>query len=73
MIGLLSSLIHVNDITKNLYNSIVRLYADDTVVYATYESEDVAHDIISDEFDSVARWCNSNQLTMNLSKTKMML
>ena len=73
IIGPLLFLIYVNDITKNLHNSTVRLYADDTVIYVTHESEDVAHGIISDELDIVTRWCNSNQLTMNLSKTKMML
>ena len=38
-----------------------------------HESEDVARGIISDELDIVTRWCNSNRLTMNLFKTKMML
>ena len=73
IMGPLLFLIYLNDITNNLHNSTVRLYADDTVIYTTNNSEDVAHNIISNELDIVTRWCDMNQLTMNLSKTKVML
>ena len=58
---------------SNILPDCMRLYADDTVIYATHQSEDIAHNIVSSELDIVTNWCNSNQLTMNLSKTKMML
>ena len=66
-------LMYVNDVSTNLLHTKVLLYADDTVIFARHKDEGMAHLWVSHDLILLQEWCNRNQLTINLSKTKLML
>ena len=66
-------LLYVNDLGANMLHSNVRLYADDTVVFAKHKDERTAHLWVQTDLELLSGWCNRNQLTINLSKTKLIL
>ena len=59
--------LYVNDVSTNL------LYSDDTVSFAKHKDEGTAHLWVSADLLLLQKWCNRNQLTVNLAKTKLML
>ena len=67
--GPLFFIIYVNDITKCLRNCKHLLYADDTVLYLTGEI-DITTGLLEQDLSNLKNWCNRNQLTMNIKKTK---
>ena len=71
--GPLLFLIYVNDVSTNLLHTNVLLYADDTVIFARHTNERTAHLWVSADLNLLYNWCRRNQLTINLSKTKLML
>ena len=73
ILGPLLFLIYVNDVSTNLLHTNVLLYADDTVIFAKHTDEQTAHLWVSQDLALLQNWCNRNQLTVNLSKTKLML
>ena len=73
ILGPLLFLLYVNDISTNLLHSNVLLYADDTVIFAKHADEGTTHQWVSADLELLYKWCNRNQLTINLSKTKLML
>ena len=72
ILGPLLFLLYINDIDQDLLHSKVQLYADDTVIYACHEQEEVAHLWVSEDLNLLTKWCGKNQLTININKTKMM-
>ena len=44
------------------------MYADDTVVYISHSSLDIAITLLQSYLNSVYTWCNSNKLTINCKK-----
>ena len=72
ILGPLLFLLYINDIDQDLLHSKVQLYADDTVIYACHEQEEVAHLWVSEDLNLLTKWCCKNQLTININKTKMM-
>ena len=73
ILGPLLFLLYVNDVNTNLLHTNVLLYADDTVIFAKHEDEGMAHLWVSMDLFLLQKWCNRNQLTINLAKTKLML
>ena len=73
ILGPLLFLMYVNDVSTNLLHTKVLLYADDTVIFARHKDEGMAHLWVSHDLILLQEWCNRNQLTINLSKTKLML
>lgn len=79
VLGPLLFLIYVNDIHKssNLFHYIT--YADDTTLFVslnytpTLNSFEPSEDILNQELTYLCQWLNSNQLSLNVSKTKCML
>ena len=73
ILGPLLFLMFINDVDTNIVHSKVLLYADDTVIYACHKDESVAHLWMSEDLNVLCKWCQSNQLTINQKKTKIML
>ena len=59
-------LMYSNDIINSSNVMSFVLYADDTTVYAQYDSIDGAIQILNSELTKVAEWFDSNKLTLNL-------
>ena len=66
-------LLYVNDVNSNLLHTKVLLYADDTVIFARHIDETTAQLWVSIDLLLLQKWCNLNQLTINLAKRKLML
>ena len=73
ILGPLLFLMYVNDVSTNLLHTNVLLYANDTVIFAKHKDEGTAHLWVSTDLLLLQKWCNRNQLTVNLAKTKLML
>ena len=73
ILGPLLFLLYINDVSTNLLHTNVLLYADDTVIFARHADEQTAHLWVSADLKLLHSWCNKNQLTINLTKTKIML
>ena len=73
ILGPMLFLLYINDINNVLNLCKTKLYADDTVVYATNRSEAICHDWLCEDLQVLMNWLNRNKLTINLDKTKLML
>ena len=73
ILGPMLFLLYINDINNTLNLCKTKLYADDTVVYATHNSEPQCHELLSRDLEILLEWFNRNKLTINLDKTKLML
>ena len=49
------------------YNSF-QLYADDTVIYCSDKSVDLAENCLQNLMNKFSKWCIENALTINLKK-----
>ena len=73
ILGPMLFLLYINDINTMLNRCKTKLYADDTVVYATHNSEQICYDWLCNDLEMLIEWFNNNKLTINLDKTKLML
>ena len=73
ILGPMVFLLYINDINNVLNLCKTKLYADDTVVYATNRDEVTCHLWLSDDLKILMECFNRNSLTINLEKTKLML
>lgn len=67
-------LIFINDIVKQIKNSGIKLFADDTMIYIVGEANDIKQMIEDLHFDlkNVTKWFKNNGLILNTGKTKFM-
>ena len=72
ILGPLFFIVYVNDIETSLQNCKYLLYADDTVLYVTGELHRSTIEMQSD-LSRFKSWCDRNQLTMNIKKTKYVI
>ena len=73
VLGPLFFAIYINDIYKAVGQNDVRLFADDTALFMHHSDlNTLTVDIIS-KFNELNRWCISNKLTINASKTNIIL
>ena len=70
VLGPLMFLIYINDIGLNI-KSYIRLFADDTLLYATVSSKDDAHTLQQD-LDSLVAWTTFWQMSLNREKCKIL-
>ena len=70
VLGPLMFLIYINDIGVNI-QSRNRLFADDTLLYATVSSKDDANTIQQD-LDSLVAWTNLWQMSLNRDECKIL-
>ena len=73
ILGPLLFLLYVNDVSTNMLHSNILLYANDTVIFAKHDDKKTSHLLVSSHLEMLYKWCNTNQLTINLTKTKLML
>ena len=73
VLGPLFFILYVNDIQHVIKNSKVQLYAGDTVIHTSGVTAKAAAVSLQSDLDSFSRWCNSNKLSLNVSKTKLMI
>ena len=73
-LGLLLFILYVNDLyhIKHIFNVSLKMYADDTVIYAHGNSILEVRTILQSCMDYVYKWCITNRLCMNMKKTKKM-
>ena len=64
---------YINDIDYNSLKTNVKLYADDTVIYSINKDEAVAYENVESDLKTRMKWCDNNQLTVNIKKTKLVL
>jgi len=70
VLGPLLFLLFVNDLCQNL-SSNIRLFADDTVLYREISSAE-DHSILQSDLDKIAKWCEENKMSLNVTKCKVM-
>ena len=73
ILGPMLYLIYVNDVSSILKHCSMKLYADDTVIYASADSPYDALKLVQNELDEFTVWCHENKLSINTGKTKAML
>ena len=59
--------IYINDVVDHVKDSKIQMYADDIVLYNSIDNN---YDAFLQDLQSVAEWCQCNDLTMNIDKTK---
>ena len=73
MLGPLFFILYINDMQSAIKNASVQLYADDTVLHIKGDNAGSATAILQPDLDSFSKWCNSNKLSLNVAKTKLMI
>ena len=71
VLGPLFFILYVNDIQSALQGIKVQMYADDTVIFESGSNLNVLVDHLQSNLCKFQKWCNSNKLTLNPSKTKL--
>ena len=73
ILGPLLFLIYINDLPNCLLNSVPRMYADDT--HLTFASNNILNinTVLNEDLARVEKWLIANKLTLNASKTEVML
>ena len=73
ILGPLFFLAYINDINVKLKFCNAKLFADDTVLYVSSHDTQLAHTMVQADLNRLSQWCNVNQLTVNVKKTKSVL
>ena len=73
VLGPLLFLIYINDISEDLQNCRSKLHADDTVIYAHATNIKDAYNLVQSDIIRLVSWCDNNQLSVNIDKTKSVL
>ena len=63
----------LNDLSNNLRNSNITLYADDAAIYCAHSCVDNLQSKLNIDLKIVTDWQKVNYLTLNVSKSKFML
>ena len=70
ILGPLLFTIVINDITEQVKECRILLYADDTVIFTSDKDSKRIEDLLNTEFNNVTTWFTNNNLVLNLKKTK---
>ena len=65
--------VYINDLENQLKDVKFQLYADDTVVYLSGKDTNWVVDNLQCSINKFVNWCEVNQLTINIKKTKVMI
>ena len=71
VLGPLLFLVYINDIVDNL-SCKVKLFADDTTLYVTFENQNTANAILNENIKHIVEWATQWLVTFSPSKTKSM-
>ena len=73
IIGPLLFLVFLNDLPTVVTSCTINLYIDDTTIYyANRDADNVTH-VINTDLQLIATWIESSKMTMNVSKTQVMI
>ena len=71
VLGPLLFLIYINNINESIHeSSVCHLYADDTIVIQSFDSQNSLHEGLSKQIESLGTWFIRNKLTVNTDKTE---
>lgn len=70
-LGPLFFIMYINDLPDYIQNCDILLYADDAKIFYSYCDEHGC-DILQSDFFNLCRWCDSNYLTLNINKCKIL-
>ena len=73
ILGPILFLIYINDITFEIENSWIDLYADDTTLYAKSSNTQEIERTLQINSDMVSDWCKVNNMAIHPQKTNCML
>ena len=73
ILGPLLFIIYINDIIHSSTVFKFIIFADDTTLYTTLDTQEDINDILNDELVQINNWLKVNQLFLNVAKTKAML
>ena len=71
-LGPLMFLLFINDYPQCIRNSEIYMYADDIVIVSSGNTYEESANILRQDVAATSAWCNSNCLTINKKKTKVM-
>ena len=73
ILGPLLFIIYINELPSVIQNCSIQLYADDTLLFFSCKSITRIESMLSGDLNRVISWLHSNFLSLNYSKTKIML
>ena len=71
VLGSILFLIYVNDLPLSLTSTCAEIYADDTTIGTSSHSINTLVETLTTDLQNVLSWCNSNNMSLNVSKTKL--
>ena len=66
-------MIYINDLSLEIKNSIIDLYADDATLYTKHKRIQNIEDTLQNDLEKVSKWCSKNNMSINANKSKCML
>ena len=73
ILGPLFFILYINDVASILGDIDIGLYTDDTVLFTHDPDWLKAQNELQSTLDQLINWCDKNELTVNLQKTKFMI
>ena len=73
ILGPLFFILYVNDVYAAVKVSKLQLYADDTVIYSAGRSSEEATRKLQPSMNQFSVWCKANKLSLNATKTKLVV
>ena len=73
ILGPLLFMTYINDLPLTCSKTSIAMYADDSTLHASGKTVTELETKVSEDLESVSKWCNSNRMALNIKKTKSML
>ena len=73
ILGPLMFILFINDLPLHILNCKTDMYADDSTIHRSGKCIKELGTIVQEDLDNVERWCETNNMYINCSKTKYMI
>ena len=73
VLGPLFFILYINDVQAAVRGTNIQLYADDTVILESGHGADEIVRRLQPSLNKYSKWCHTNKLSLNASKTKLMV